>query len=207
MPDPGGSFESILDFGCGCGRMLLWLADLGRTRMLRGTNIDAEAIEWAGANIPHARLSINSPDPPLPFEDREFDLVFNHSVFTHIDAQRQDEWLAELHRVIRPGGLAVLSTHGERHALLPQWAAFRSQLESEGIAYLAGALPADGPFPEWYQATFHAPWYIFEHWGRWFEIRALIPGGGLSHDHVLLERTTAALPRDTLTTGRAHHDT
>lgn len=53
-----GSFESILDFGCGCGRMLLWMEELGRTRTLHGTDIDAEAIAWCREHIPYAKLSI-----------------------------------------------------------------------------------------------------------------------------------------------------
>ena len=99
---PLESFESILDFGCGCGRVELWLTELGKTLALHGTDIDAEAIAWARANIPDAHFTVNSPDPPLPFDDGAFDLVFNHSVFTHIDAERQDQWLSELHRIIRP---------------------------------------------------------------------------------------------------------
>jgi methylase of polypeptide subunit release factors len=46
------SFESILDFGCGCGRMLLWLPELGRKRALHGTDIDADAIDWCREHLP-----------------------------------------------------------------------------------------------------------------------------------------------------------
>jgi SAM-dependent methyltransferase len=107
------SFESILDFGCGCVRMLLWREELGRTRRLFGTDIDGQAIDWCRQNIPWAQVSVNEAQPPLSFADGRFDLVFNHSVFTHIDERRQDQWLSELRRVVRPGGLIVLSVHGE----------------------------------------------------------------------------------------------
>jgi SAM-dependent methyltransferase len=182
------SFESVLDFGCGCGRMLLWLEDLGRTRALHGTDIDAEAIAWCREHIPYARVGVNHADPPLPYPDGAFDLVFNHSVFTHIDERRQDLWLTELQRITRPGGFVVLSAHGE--VALPEDAwELRGRLEREGIAFIDGSLPRDFPLPDWYQTTFHAPWYVFEHWGQWFDIRGYLPGGDLDlQDHILLER-------------------
>jgi SAM-dependent methyltransferase len=188
------SFESILDFGCGCGRMLLWLEELGRARALHGTDIDAEAVAWCCAHIPYARVSVNAADPPLPFPDGAFDLIFNHSVFTHIDERRQDLWLAELHRVTRAGGLLVLSTHGE--VALPEGAwEMRDRLERDGIAFMDHSVPADFPLPDWYQSTWHAPWYVFEHWGRWFDIRAFVPGAALGlQDHVLLERRPDGAP-------------
>lgn len=88
------------------GRMLLWLEEIGRTRSLHGTDIDKEAIAWCRAHLPYVRVSVNGPDPPLPYPDRNFDLVFNHSGFTHIDERRQDLWLTELLRVTRTGGLS-----------------------------------------------------------------------------------------------------
>jgi SAM-dependent methyltransferase len=182
------SFESILDFGCGCGRMLLWMEELARTRMLHGTDIDAEAIGWCREHIPYAKLSVNASDPPLPFGDGAFDLIFNHSVFTHIDERRQDAWLTELHRVTRPGGFLILSTHGEV-ALGEDYHGIRTRLEDEGIVFMDGVHPQDFPLPAWYQNTYHAPWYVFERWGRWFEIRGYVPGGALDvQDHILLER-------------------
>jgi SAM-dependent methyltransferase len=183
------SFESILDFGCGCGRMLLWMEELGRARALHGTDIDAEAVAWCQANLPFAVVGVNNADPPLPYPEAAFDLVFNHSVFTHIDERRQDLWLAELRRVTRPDGLVVLSTHGE--VALPDGAwEIRDRLERDGIAFLDRTSPADLRLPDWYQNTWHAPWYVFEHWGQWLEILGYIPGASLGlQDHVLLKRT------------------
>jgi SAM-dependent methyltransferase len=173
------SFESILDFGCGCGRMLLWLEKVGASSKLHGADIDAEAIAWASEHIPYCSFTANAPDPPLPYDDGAFDLVFNHSVFTHIDARRQDAWLRELHRVTRPGALLVLSVHGE-------WAVG----EDEGHLFVAEMRQsAELGHPEWYASAFHAPWYVFEHWGAWFTIRAYVPKAALGlQDHVLLER-------------------
>lgn len=188
------SFQSILDFGCGCGRMLLWMEELGRTRALHGTDIDAEAIAWCREHIPYAKLSVNDGDPPLPFADGAFDLIFNHSVFTHIDEPRQDAWLAELHRVTQPGGFLVLSTHGEVALGDDPWG-IREGLEREGIVFMDGVIAPDFPLPDWYQNTYHAPWYVFERWGKWFEIRGYVPGGALGvQDHILLERTPESTP-------------
>ena len=167
------SFDSILDFGCGCGRMLLWMEAAGQAAELHGTDIDCEAVEWCRRHIPYAQVSVNAPDPPLPYPDRKFELVFNHSVFTHIDETRQDQWLEELHRVVRPGGLVVLSTHGETALPDDAWQ-LRDRLERDGIVYLENSVHDSG-LPDWYQNTWHAPWYIFEHWGRWFQTAPTYP--------------------------------
>jgi ubiquinone/menaquinone biosynthesis C-methylase UbiE len=50
---------------------------------------------------------------PLNFADQHFDLIFNHSVVTHLDEKYQDAWLAELHRVTKPGGILLLTVSGE----------------------------------------------------------------------------------------------
>src|SRR6476659_8417389 len=40
------SFESVLDFGCGCGRVLRWLAPELTPASLFGTDIDRQAVGW-----------------------------------------------------------------------------------------------------------------------------------------------------------------
>jgi SAM-dependent methyltransferase len=133
----------------------------------------------------------------LPFPDDHFDLVFSSSVFTHIDERAQDFWLAELRRVTQPGGLLLLSVHGER-AFRHAEAAARSEgrdstswastLAANGILFVEDDNWVGGPFPDWYHTTFHAPWYVFSHWGRDLLIRAFIPRRSLDYqDYVLLE--------------------
>jgi SAM-dependent methyltransferase len=189
------SFSSALDFGCGCGRMLIWLKDVAASVDLHGTDIDADAIAWCREHLPHARCEVNGAEPPTAYADASFDLVYNHSVFTHIDERLQDLWLAELQRITRPGGLLVLSVHGEHAVPEGAWE-IRDKLESTGIAYMDKTFPQRIGLPDWYQSTWHAPWYVFEHWQRWFRVRAYVPGAALGlQDHVLLERTEAPLPR------------
>jgi ubiquinone/menaquinone biosynthesis C-methylase UbiE len=45
--------------------------------------------------------------------DEFFDLVIPYSVFTHLTREVQKAWLAEMRRVIAPGGLLIASVHGQ----------------------------------------------------------------------------------------------
>lgn len=192
------SYENILDFGSGCGRIMMWLEKLSASSSLHGVDIDKRAIEYSQRTYPYASFKVNQPLPPLDYPDATFGLVYNHSVFTHIDEEYQDAWLAELHRVTKPGGHLVLSIHGEE--ALRQFevhsgqsegppSAVRVELAQRGICFVKEDSWVGGPFPDFYHSTFHAPWYIFEHWGGIFDIRAFVARGSLNfQDFLLLER-------------------
>jgi SAM-dependent methyltransferase len=106
--------ESLLDFGCGCGRLLLAMrrSPLLSGCRLVGSDVDAEAIGWLRAAYPDLEVAVNRFSPPLPFEDDEFDAVVSYSVFTHLDEQSQFAWLHELRRVLSPEGVALLTVQG-----------------------------------------------------------------------------------------------
>lgn len=105
---------TILEFGCGCGRVLRhWQA-------VRGPKVYAvdhsdRLITWCRANLPFARCSTNRSYPPLPFEDGFFDFVYAISVFTHLSEPLQLAWMNELVRVVRSGGHLLITTHGATH--------------------------------------------------------------------------------------------
>jgi SAM-dependent methyltransferase len=105
---------AVLDFGCGCGRVTRnWLA-LRETDVF-GSDMNEEAIEWCRRNLPFATFESNGLAPPLAFDTAGFDLVYALSVFTHLPEEIQLLWMRELERVLRPGGLLLLSTHGEHY--------------------------------------------------------------------------------------------
>lgn len=203
-------YGDILDFGCGCGRILLWLRDLAATSRLYGSDVDERAIRWARENLPWATFSVNTMAPPLDHPDRSFDLIYNHSVFTHLDRDNQDRWLAELWRVARPGAHLIVSVHGERPLALFEQASrdaggdpdyLRRRRDAEGLAFIQHDAFTGGPHDEGYHSTFHAPWYVFEHWSRYFEVLAYVPNRSLGYqDFVLLQRRpgdeSVPLPED-----------
>ncbi len=144
--------------------MLTWLAEgLAEGAEFHATDTDADAIAWVREHLPFVEARTNEPLPPLSYPDGYFDLVYNHSVFTHIDEHMQDAWLAELRRVTRPGAHVVLTVHGEyafSQTSNPPWAEF----EQRGIVFVAHA---QEPFPAWYGVTYHATSYVFARWSRW----------------------------------------
>lgn len=224
-----GDFPKILDFGCGCARVLRWLPPETPTAEIHGCDIDEQAIAWCQANLPAITFATNNPEPPLPYDDETFELILNHSVFTHIDERMQDLWLGELRRVLKPGGIALLSVHGPFAFGLTEHASrfegdmasiMRKEIERDGILYLSSDAYVGSSFPSFYHTTFHAPWYVFEHWSRWFTVRAYLPRADLSfQDIILLQRDdteshtrpiVAAGPRDadmTSAPGRVDNDT
>jgi SAM-dependent methyltransferase len=107
---PLAEVGSVLDFGCGCGRVTRYWS--GFAGDVAGSDVNAKAIEWCRANLGFARFESNALAPPLAFESERFDLVYALSVFTHLTEELQLAWRDELIRVLRPGGLLLLTTHG-----------------------------------------------------------------------------------------------
>jgi SAM-dependent methyltransferase len=105
-------FDAILDWGCGCGRVLRNWQGLTRTRVA-GCDINWKMIEWCAKNLPFAEVALNDIAPPLPYPDASFQLVYAFSVMTHLDEALQHEWSRECFRVLEPGGYFVFSTMGE----------------------------------------------------------------------------------------------
>jgi SAM-dependent methyltransferase len=105
---------SMLDFGCGCGRVIRHWSELPETR-LAGSDYNPRLIAWCSANLPFAHFDQNQLGPPLRYGDGEFDVVYGLSVFTHLPEELQQRWMQELTRVVRPGGHLLLTLHGDAY--------------------------------------------------------------------------------------------
>jgi len=195
-----GEFQDVLEWGCGCGRILRHMPAPLPPKTMHGNDIDAEAIGWVNDNLPWVQTSLTAGLPPLPYPDNSFDLIFNHSVMTHLDAAYQDAWLAELRRVLRPDGILTLTVSGP-HAFTQYFdtlppdsdilKAQKEQLISDGILYISQ--DQWGPdFPDFYHSSFNTPEYVFGHWSKFLSIRSYIQRGALNYqDMVVLQNAKA----------------
>jgi SAM-dependent methyltransferase len=180
------SFQNILDFGCGCGRTLLWFASRSQSSDLYGTDIDAEAISWCRNNLRFAKFDVNGPLPPLKYSSGMFDLIYAISVFTHLDEDYQFRWLSEFKRITSPKAIVLLTLHGR-----PVW----KELPQEDVADIkrrgfkfAAANQMKGVFPEWYQNAYHTKRYVLEQYSKYFDVVDYIPSGSGRQDLVILQK-------------------
>ena len=186
------TFTDVLDFGCGSARVMRsFLGSVGNARY-SGTDIDAELVDWCRKEIPGVDWKTNGFMPPTTYADGAFDLVYAISVFTHLDEDYQNAWLAELQRITRPGAILILTVHGEPvigRASMTE--AQRAELESKGFLFVKGTtgkLKLDG-LPDFYQTAYHKQDYIRKVWGKHFEVLCQAPEGINQHqDAVVLRR-------------------
>lgn len=98
----------ILDVGCGFGRTLAELRDLGWTRL---TGVDVAPGMVGHGRTLHPDLDLRVGDARrLPFEARSFDAVLLFAVLTTIPADAaQRAVVREVRRVLAPGGVVCVS--------------------------------------------------------------------------------------------------
>jgi SAM-dependent methyltransferase len=185
--------RSVLDFGCGAGRVLPWVSALATPSDCTGCDVDRFAIRWAQDNRPGPRWTVSSFAPPLPFADDSFDLIYSISVFSHLGGSWQNPWLREIGRVLAPDGVALLSVHGP-HA----FDAFRSGRARTGwcsaeafargplgeaefvfapyvrSVWNSGELPGIGPA---YGLAFHGPGHVHRSWDGALEVVEILERG------------------------------
>jgi SAM-dependent methyltransferase len=179
--------RDVLDFGCGAGRIARWLAPdvIAAGGRFLGSDLNPRLVAWCVANLPGA-YARNGPRPPLDLPKGAVDLVYAHSVLTHLTEATATAWLGELARVLRPGGLALLTFHDEAYAALaaPETAA---RLSAEGYVVLNNAMEGSNYMSAW---TSQARMAALA--DRWFDVLEIVPGRpGAAAQAVLVLRPRA----------------
>lgn len=119
---------SVLDVGCGIGRMALPLTGyLSASGSYHGIDIVGEGIAWCQKQVtpryPNFRFTradvynqfynpagtYRDAEYRFPFADSRFDLVTLTSVFTHMLPEGLGNYLSQISRVLRPGGRCLIT--------------------------------------------------------------------------------------------------
>lgn len=197
-------FQTIVDFGCGCGRAIRHLGAKidPATQTLIGLDPDAEAIDWVVRNLSAVRGYVLNELPPAPLPDNSADLIVSHSVFTHLPEHVQYAWLGELRRLLKPGGVLITTIHGD-HAFATFYndvvragqaqtaQTLKNTMNSDGFLYIKSRTAAEAALPEYYGAAFHKIKYVHENWSQYFNLLAWFPKFALNlQDTLILQKST-----------------
>ena len=118
--------ERVLDVGCGIGRMARPLTRFLDGGSYAGFDVNREAIGWCRrryarfenfqfqvADLYNRRYNPHgshaATDYRFPYDDESFDFVIATSVLTHLLESEAEHYLAEMTRVLRPGGRALVT--------------------------------------------------------------------------------------------------
>ncbi len=164
------SFQAILDFGCGCGRVIRYWHTF-RNTVVFGTDYKPKLVEWCKRHLKFAQFEINQLSPPLIYRNSSFDFIYALSVFTHLSELLQHQWMGEFLRVLRPGGYLLITTHGKHY--------FNRLTQSEKESFGAGSLIVR------YQevagtnmcSVFHPEGYVRQGLARSFDVVNFVPEG------------------------------
>jgi 2-polyprenyl-3-methyl-5-hydroxy-6-metoxy-1,4-benzoquinol methylase len=194
-------FTSVLDFGCGHGRLTRHFFDIVPDARITGCDVLPENIQQCAQQWPEGHFVVNQSFPPLLFENEEFDFIYSYSVFTHLSEKNHKAWLRELARLLRPGGIMIHTLHSytalERMDMFSPSALAKYKL-SESVDVFKQTVKGyhyvlDDPlFPE-YGSTIISQEYVLRNWESYSGLSLLrYVGSGIEsypegcHDIVIL---------------------
>lgn len=199
--------SAVLDFGSSSGRVTRVLAAVRPDVTWLGCDPNADAVAWAQEHLPMAEFFQSPLRPPLDLVDGSLDAVFAISIWSHFAEGPALEWLAEMHRLLRPGGRLLLTTHGfpsvaetVRSGRLDPWVAREAVAAMlRGEHHFVDVWGEEGDWgvvdPSWGDAWFTSGWLAAHVTPQW-AVQLHLPGGlDGNQDLVVLERAAEPVPR------------
>lgn len=170
---PDVSQQRILDWGCGPGRVLRHLPTVfGSDGTYYGVDPNPQSVRWCQEHLANANTQVllSEAMPPLPLSAASIDLLYGISILTHLSAAAHHAWLAEIARVLTPGGLALITTHGPAYLV--------KLTPKEQIDYQQGKLIERGKVREGHRVftAYQPPAYVRKLLQADFKVANYIPG-------------------------------
>lgn len=183
------SIKTILDWGCGCGRVIGFFEKFSGIARMCGCDVDAEAIAWCKENLKPIEFSAIPFSPPTSYPDQAFDLIISFSVLTHLSVEDQAGWLSEMRRILAPGGLFLATVHGEFAAVLRLPGRKASDNLKKGIYDDMDDHSLEGVAPEgYYRSVFQSKDYTVKEYSQYFDIVEYIERGALNFQDLVVMR-------------------
>lgn len=181
------SIRRLLDWGCGPGRVCVHFLAAEDGPEVFGCDVDSEAIDWCSEKLRPGNFSVVHPWPPTPYRDSMFDVVIGSSIFTHLSREAHKSWLAEIKRIMAPGGLFITSVLGDSAALAVTGAS--RAIMRHGIFDRIRDATVNGIVPKgYYRVTFQGRDYTFRECSKYFEILEYIERGMSNHEDLIVMR-------------------
>ena len=129
--------KAVLDIGCGAGGIALHLIRRHGAGHVTGFDVEGPVIDHARRSAEAAGLAdratfVQAPPGPLPFPDRAFDVVFSKDALLHVPDK--DALFADIHRVLKPGGMFAASNWMIGHDGAPS-DDMKAYIEAEGLSF------------------------------------------------------------------------
>ena len=104
----------IFEWGSGTGRVVRQMRRLYDPErvVILGSDYNLKSVEWCTRAFPDMSFFRNDMTPPLALAADSIDIVYCSSVFTHLSDDLCRRWMAELVRIVRPGGLISFTVGG-----------------------------------------------------------------------------------------------
>lgn len=124
----------ILELGCGVGSSIVPLAQAFPAARCDAIDLGASVLRYAHARASYLGAAIHFAQGDAeraPYPDGTFDLVFSCTLFHETSAAAIPRILAESHRLLRSGGIAVHLEVPQRFDTMDLWGKVRGQIESD----------------------------------------------------------------------------
>lgn len=190
---PLRAIDCVVDWGVGCGRVIrqFWEDAPAQSPMPRliGLDIDPVNVDWCRAHLAKfASFDLLALDG-FALPSGSVDLLYGISVMTHLSEHHQHLWLAEIRRILRPGGIAVLTVHGEGDNYREVGGIPLPFVEKFGFFDGIADTAIGKERSDYYRATYHARGYIRDNWTRYFTILDIfVMANAFTQDIVVLRK-------------------